>query len=377
MKAKWVIWLGVLMLLIGTAYADADLKDEGIEVDAKAAILIEADSGRVLYEHNADKRYPMASTTKIMTALIAIEHCSMDEIVTAGKNASGVEGTSIYLSEGEQLTMHQMLQGLMIRSGNDAAVAIAEHIAGDVQTFADLMNRRAQMLGADALFVTPNGLDKGDHGASARAMALIAQAAMRLEEFRSLVSTQRAVIPWIDHEYSRVLQNKNRLLKEYEGANGIKTGFTSKAGRCLVFSAERDGMKLIGVVLSCPSWFDEAEKMLDWGFENFSMETAVQEGETAAYVKVEGGVEDSVPVAAAQTLSYPIAADDVWSVETYAAELLAAPIEAGDVVGYVSLVVDGEEAERVNLIAASSVPRQTVGTAIRRWISFLPFFRGN
>ena len=141
----------LFLCLSGAAQADADLS-----IQAKAAILIDAASGRVLFEQNADERYPMASTTKIMTALIAVEHCGMDEMVTAGPNASGVTGTSIYLSEGEQLTMHQMLQGLMLRSGNDAAVAIAEHIAGDVRSFAGLMNARADMLGADAVFVTPS-----------------------------------------------------------------------------------------------------------------------------------------------------------------------------------------------------------------------------
>ena len=265
----------LVLLCMGLAVrADAD-----ISIEARAAILIDRESGRVLYEKNADERYPVASTTKIMTALIAVEQCAMDEIVTAGPNASGVEGTSIYLGVGEQLPMLDMLKGLMLRSGNDAAVAIAEHIAGDVKQFAALMNARAEMLGANAYFVTPNGLDQGGNGASARAMALIAREAMGNETFRELVSTQEAIIPWVGNEYSRVLRNKNRLLSEYEGATGIKTGFTSAAGRCLVFSAERDGMELIGVVLSCPGWFDEAERLLDWGFDNFSMKTAAQAGE--------------------------------------------------------------------------------------------------
>lgn len=361
-----IAWL----LMLNIAYADGEGADSSLSVSAKAAILIEAGSGRVLFEHNADVRYPMASTTKIMTALIAIEHCSMDEIVTAGKNASGVEGTSIYLSEGEQLPMRQMLQGLMLRSGNDAAVAIAEHIAGDVKSFAQLMNARADMLGADAVFVTPNGLDASGHGASARAMALIAREAMTQPVFRELVSTQEAVIPWVDNEYSRVLRNKNKLLSGYEGATGIKTGFTSKAGRCLVFSAERNGMELIGVVLNCGAWFDEAEKMLDWGFENFSMETAVRAGDTVGQAQVSGGKQGLAAINAAQTLCYPVCEQDVWRVESYAAESLDAPLYAGDIVGYMTLIVNSQEAARVDLVAAEDV-------AQRRWLDFLPFFRGN
>ena len=361
----------VCALWIGTAA----LADAEISVEARAAILLDRESGRVLYEKNADTRYPMASTTKIMTALIAVEHCGMEEIVTAGPNASGVPGTSIYLSEGEQLTMHQMLQGLMLRSGNDAAVAIAEHIAGDVETFAALMNARADMLGADAYFVTPNGLDEGGHSASARAMALIAREAMGHETFRELVSTQEAVIPWVDNEYSRVLRNKNRLLAEYAGATGIKTGFTSAAGRCLVFSAERDGMELIGVALSCPGWFDEAERLLDWGFGNFSMETAAKAGEKVAKANVLNGEEKTVSLCAKEMLSYPVGAADTWSVEMYPADVLEAPVEAGEPAGYMALMVNGEEAARTELIAERDVKVMSLGTRIRRWLSFLPFFR--
>ena len=371
MIKKWVAAV-ILFLLAGTA-ARADAE---ISVQAKAAILIEADSGRVLYEQNADERLPMASTTKIMTALIAVEHCGMDEIVTAGKNASGVEGTSIYLSEGEQLTMHQMLQGLMLRSGNDAAVAIAEHIAGDTETFASLMNARAEMLGADAYFVTPNGLDKGGHSASARAMALIARAAMQNETFRELVSTQEAVIPWVDNEYSRVLRNKNRLLTEYEGATGIKTGFTGKAGRCLVFSAERDGMELIGVVLNCPDWFNEAEKLLDWGFANFSRQICAQAGEKVAEAKILNGQKKAVSLCAQETLVFPIGKADRWNLEMNIREEMEAPVQAGETAGYMALIVDGEEAARTALVAAEDVPRRSFWFSLSQWLKKLsPFGR--
>lgn len=369
MMKKWMAAVIFFLLAETVACADAE-----ISVQAKAAILIEADSGRVLYEFNADERLPMASTTKIMTALIAVEHCSMDEIVTAGPNASGVEGTSIYLSEGEQLTMRQMLEGLMLRSGNDAAVAIAEHIAGDVQTFADLMNRRAELLDADAYFVTPNGLDQGGHSASARAMALIARAAMQNETFRELVSMQEAIIPWVDSEYSRVLRNKNRLLKEYDGATGIKTGFTSKAGRCLVFSAEREGMELIGVVLNCPDWFEEAEKLLDWGFANFSRQICAQAGEKVAEAKILNGQKESVSLCAQETLVFPIGKADRWNVELSVRDELEAPVQAGEAAGYMSVVIDGEEAARTALIAAQAVEQRSFWFSVRQWLRNLTGF---
>ncbi len=272
MKRTFLLMAAALCLLTSIANAEAP------RTGARAAILLEAETGRVLFERNADERLAIASTTKIMTALLAIEGCSMDEIVTAGRNASGVPGTSIYLSEGEQLTMEEMLYGLMLRSGNDAAVAIAEHVAGSMEAFAERMNARAEALGANAYFTTPNGLDSGGNGASARGIAQIAREAMRYEEFAVIVSTKKRTIPWTDHEYMRVLTNKNKLLQTYDGALGIKTGFTKKAGRCLVFAAERDGMRVIGAVLNCPSWFDDAARIMDYGFEAYSMAEVLPEG---------------------------------------------------------------------------------------------------
>lgn len=272
MRRTFLLMAAALCLLTPIANAEAP------RTGARAAVLLEAETGRVLFEKNADERLAIASTTKIMTALLAIESCAMDEIVTAGKNASGVPGTSIYLSEGEQLTMEEMLYGLMLRSGNDAAVAIAEHVAGSVEAFAERMNARAETLGANAYFTTPNGLDSGGNGASARGIATIAREAMRHEAFVAIVSTKRRTIPWTDHEYMRVLTNKNKLLRTYDGALGIKTGFTKKAGRCLVFAAERDGMRVVGAALNCPNWFEEAADIMDYGFETYSMVEVLPEG---------------------------------------------------------------------------------------------------
>lgn len=368
----WMLAAALALCMSGGALADAE-----ITASARAAILMERRSGRVLFAQNADERYPMASTTKIMTALLAVERCGMDEIVTVGPRASGVTGSSIYLAEGERLTMRQMLLGLMLRSGNDAAVAIAEHIAGDEAAFAALMNERAQALGADALFVTANGLDEGEHGASARAMALIACEAMGNPLFRELVATKEAVIPWADSEYSRVLRNKNRLLSGYEGATGVKTGFTAKAGRCLVFSAERDGMELVGVVLKCPAWFDEAERLMDWGFGRFSWESAVEAGKTAGETNVLNGEKATVPLIAAKTLAYPLCAEDEWRLETVIEESLEAPVEAGAAAGYMALIVNGEEVARSELTAGEAVRRRTLWGALRQWLSSLPFFGRN
>ena len=242
------------------------------ETSAKAACVMEMETGRVLFEYNARARLPMASTTKVMTALLAIENGDLSSEVTCSSNAFGVPGTSIYLAEGETLTLEQMLYGLMLASGNDAAVAIAEHIGGSVPQFVRMMNARAAELGAAGThFSNPNGLPDDTHVTTAYDLARIARAAMGNEAFRRIVSTRSAQIPWAGRTYSRQLRNKNRLLETYPGATGVKTGFTSRAGRCLVFGASRDGMELVGVVLNCSDWFDEAARLMDACFETYTM----------------------------------------------------------------------------------------------------------
>ena len=354
-----------LLILAGCMlFCPAARASEALTVAAKGAVLIDGDSGRILFAQNADEMLPEASCTKIMTALLALENCSLNESVTAGKNAYGVSGTSIYLSEGETLSMEQMLYGLMLRSGNDAAVAIAEHVAGSVSDFAALANARAAELNADAHFVNPHGLDADGHRASALGLARIMREALTHDEFRTITGTKRKIIPWVGNEYSRVLENKNRLLSSYEGATGGKTGFTSKAGRCLVFSAERDGLELIGVVLNCYTWFDTATVMLDYGFDNFRMERALDAGQEVTQLSVLGGDQASVRAVAAKPLSGAVKIGKTASVEVDAGALTA-PVRAGQVVGTARLVSDGETIDSCELVADGAVEAWSLLAAIR------------
>lgn len=347
------------LLLPGCAAAS-----EEMSVDAKGAVLIDGASGRILFAQNENTLLPEASCTKIMTALLALENCALDENVTAGKNAHGVSGTSIYLSEGETLTMEQMLYGLMLRSGNDAAVAIAEHVSGSVEAFAALANERARQLNADAHFVNPHGLDAQGHNASALGLARIMRAAMKNEDFRAITSTQKKIIPWVGNEYSRVLENKNRLLRDYEGATGGKTGYTSKAGRCLVFSAKRNDLELIGAVLNCYTWFDTAEKMLDYGFENYRLESLLTKGQEAAQLTVLNGERASVTAIAAEDLKGAVrkSGKGKLKLETSA---LTAPIQKNEKIG-IAILMDGDtEVARCDLLAAEAVDAWSIGAAIR------------
>ena len=344
-----------LMVLLACLLPCQAAGSEELSLPAKGAVLIDGDSGRVLFAQNADTPYPMASTTKIMTCLIAVETCSPEETVTAGPNAEGVPGTSIYLTEGEQLTMRDMLYGLMLRSGNDAAVAIAEHIAGSVDAFSQMMNERARELGADATYKNPHGLDAEGHAASARALALIAREGLQNEWFRETVSTQRITIPWSTSEYNRLLVNKNKLLSSYEGALGVKTGFTSKAGRCLVFAAERDGLTLIGAVLNDYTWFDDARTLLDWGFENYTLLTAASAGKTMAALPITGGAEKSVDIVAAEALTSAARAGEAHEIVLDLPAALHAPLESGQAVGTATLLIADEPVAEIELLCAGTV----------------------
>ena len=328
--------------------------------EARSEILIEAKTGRVLYEYNAHEPLPMASTTKIMTALVALENGHMDEPVTTGENAFGVPGTSIYLSLGERLRLEDMLLGLMLASGNDAAVAIAEHIGGSVEDFCRMMTRRAEEIGCEnTVFRTPHGLPAEGHHTTAWDLALIAREAMKNPKFREIVSTQRAVLPWSGHESERILTNKNKLLSVYPGALGVKTGYTKAAGRCLVFAAERNGLELIGAVLNCPDWFDEAAALLDRGFADWQMVTVLSSGETVRELPVTGGVRDSVKGIVSGDLSAPVPLDAWPDLVIDLPDSVEAGVVQGQTIGQVSLVDQGKTLLTVPVVAAESVPERS------------------
>ena len=232
---------------------------------------MEAKSKRVLFEENANQKKYMASTTKILTAIVIIENCNLDEVITIKKETTGIEGSSIYLEEGEKLTVKDLLYGLMLRSGNDCAVTLACHCSGNINSFADLMNKTAKKIGAiNSNFTNPHGLHDDNHYTTAYDLGLISCYAIDNPIFKEIVSTKKVKIPFTTRDYDRILINKNKTLKEFEGSTGIKTGFTKKAGRCLVSSCYRNGMELVCVVLNCPPMFEESKQLLTNTFNNYA-----------------------------------------------------------------------------------------------------------
>ncbi len=251
------------MLLCGAFGLSSPIR---ASASAGAEIAMELTTRTVLTESNADKRMPMASTTKIMTAIIIAEDCNLDEEITVPDAAVGVEGSSIYLKKDERIDVRDLLYGLMLRSGNDSAVALAIHHSGSVENFVNVMNERAKRIGADNTnFKNPSGLPDDEHYTTARDLCNIACYAMNNEIFREVVSSKSHVGKF------RSFENKNKMLYRYEGANGVKTGYTLKAGRCLVSSAERDGMDVVTVVLNCYDMYERSSAILDRCFYAYKL----------------------------------------------------------------------------------------------------------
>ena len=249
-------------------------------ISAETAVLIDAFSGKVLYDRRMDAHMYPASTTKILTALLAVEETDPEEDVTVSENASKQEGSSIYLTPGEKISMKDLLYGMMLRSGNDAATAVAEAMAGDTETFAEIMNERAASLGLEnSHFVNPSGLQDENHYSSAYDLAMITRQALQNDLFREIVSSRTYQAEREGADAYKYFYSKNKTVFQYEGATGVKIGYTTAAGRCLVASAERDGTELIAVVLNDHDWFEDAYRLLDYGFEAFERVT-IARGET-------------------------------------------------------------------------------------------------
>lgn len=252
-------------------------------------IVMESSTQRILYENNAYEKKYIASTTKILTAIVIIENCNLNEIIKITPATVGVEGSSIYLQAGEELTVKDLLYGLMLRSGNDCAETLAVHCCNSIEKFAELMNETACKIGAkNSHFVTPHGLHNNNHYSTAYDLAIISCYALKNQIFKEIVSTQKKVIPFTTENTKRVLINKNKMLKEFDGTTGIKTGYTKKAGRCLVTSCERDGMELVSVVLNCPPMFERSKTLLQNSFNEYSLYNVVESDNIIDFIPIDG-----------------------------------------------------------------------------------------
>lgn len=322
-------------------------------VSASCAILVDAESGRVLMEKNAHEERAIASITKLMTALVAVESTSdLDRAVTIQKEWTLAEGSSMYLREGEELTLRELLYGLLLVSGNDAALAIAGFCAGDVDTFVEWMNLRAKELGMEHThFVNPNGLPAEGHYSTAADMAKLAIVVMEQPDLAEIVGTKSVTMA------GRTMTNHNKLLWRYEGCVGMKTGYTDAAGRTLVSCAERDGQRLIAVTLNAPNdWVDHAA-MFDYGFSQWPSILLASAGRDLRTLPVTGSLVRFVPVQVERDVRYPLAADERVTAKIDLPDEVEAPVKEGDIAGSLTYYVDGKEVGSTYLVYSHSVER--------------------
>ena len=322
-------------------------------VSAQNAILMDGETGRVLYERNADSRSLIASCTKIMTALVVCEQCNVLDRVKIPKEAVGIEGSSMYLKEGEVLTVQELLYGLMLHSGNDAAVALAIYCGGTVEGFAELMNDKAFRLGLTGThFENPHGLDSPNHYSTARDLAVLAAYAMDNPIFLQTVSTKTVRVG------ERSLTNHNKLLWQVEGAEGVKTGYTRAAGRILVSSALRAGRRLICVTINDGNdWADHAALLND-GFSKFTVQTVVEEGQVLGSIPVLSGEAGQVRLLAAEEFRFSLAEGESPVVMLSGPGFAYAPVVQGENAGYAYVCLDEQVVGKIPLIYEKTVEIQ-------------------
>ena len=322
-------------------------------VSARRAYVLDAVSGRELFVRNPDERSLIASTTKIMTALIVCEQCNVLDRMRIPKEAVGIEGSSMYLKEGEVLTLQELLYGLMLSSGNDAAVALAIYCGGTVEGFAELMNDKARNLGLTGThFENPNGLDSPGHYSTARDLAKLAAYAMKNPIFYKTVSAKSVRIG------DRCLTNHNKLLWKLEGADGVKTGFTKAAGRILVSSATRQGRRIIGVTIDAPDDWNDHCQLLNEGFARYQDRQIVQAGQRVSVQEVLGGDARRIEVLAAEDFSYALAAEECPQLVLPGPGFVYAPAVEGAEAGFAYVLINGTVIGKVPVVYGATVEQE-------------------
>jgi D-alanyl-D-alanine carboxypeptidase (penicillin-binding protein 5/6) len=344
--------VAVLIALLAVPTASANPR--ALQRQAVAAVLMDVASGEVLQSRNMHERQPIASLTKIMTALLAAESGKLDAVVAVPSCAVAAPPLNIWLSPGEKITLRNLVYGLLLRSGNDAAVAIAYFLAGGSEAFAAKMNERAKELGAvNSNFVNPHGLPHEDHFSTAYDVGLITRALLGNTFLRQVVGTARYRVPWEGRRYDRIWHNTNRLLQLMPGADGVKTGWTRAAGRCLAASATRQGWQLLAIVLNSPDRYGETRALLEWGFANYRRIVVVERGLYLGSVRVMRGDPPSIGAVAARDLVWVVpkgCSPDV-STAVLLPPYIRPPVPPGSVIGSLSVKIEKREVARVQLLA--------------------------
>lgn len=345
MKKNKILSLIFILIAIFLSSFKMNVMAKEISSSAKGMVVIEGNSGEVLYSKNENLELPMASTTKIVTAIVAIENASdLDEKFVVSEKAIGIEGTSIYLKSGEKLSLRELLYGLILASGNDCAVAIAEHIGG-LDNFVGLMNQFASNLGLEhTSFKNPHGLDEDGHYTSAYDLGMMTAYALRNPIFREIVSTERMVIEKNDLYQARYLKHKNRLLFTDENCIGVKTGFTDNAGRCLVNAHAENGLQIISVVLNCQPMFEECDRLTKLAMSEYMMKEFVLPYNFVSNIEIDKSPKSEIGIITVAGFKKPIlkSEENEYEVKYIMPDRLVAPIELNQGVGSVQVLYKGD-----------------------------------
>ena len=340
---------------VAAAFLAASLVFPCKGISASSAILLDGTTGRVLFEKQPDKQCLIASTTKIMTALVICEQANVLDRVRIPPEAVGIEGSSMYLKAGEIMTVQELLYGLMLHSGNDAAVALAIYCGGTVEGFAELMNDKAHRLGlSNTHFVNPNGLDSPGHYSTARDMAVLAAYAMKNPIFYQTVSTKTVTAG------GRSLRNHNKLLWQLEGADGVKTGFTKKAGRILVSSCTRDNRRLICVTMNDGNDWQDHKSLMESGFSNYSVRQIVNKGDCLGTVSVISGAAERTELLATEDFFYPLSCEEQPELLLSKPDFVYAPVAQGQEAGYAYVCLDGNPVGKIPLVYGQTVEAEII-----------------
>lgn len=335
-------------------------------IHASGAILLDSKTGQILFEKNAYKQLAPASTTKIMTAILAIESGRLDEKTIISKNAANTSGSTIHLHAGQTFALRELLTGLMLRSGNDCAVAIAEFIAGSEDAFVNKMNEKAAAIGATTTtFQNPHGLPAENHISTAYDLAWITRYAMALPEFAEIVNTRHANIDFEDsrgNSKEQNLKNTNKLLWMLEEADGVKTGTTNEAGPCLVSSATRDNQRLIAVTLDDKQRWQDSQQLLQWGFDNYRLYEYGNADMFIDTVEVKSGFKDSLDLALAEDAALVVDADkiDLVTVAIDRPDKVKAPVYQGQKIGTLYILVEDQPQKSIDLIAQTNIEEKSI-----------------
>lgn len=377
MYDKNVFTLTITLLLIGAflftalgIYASsAEGQKKSFSVSARSATLYEPETDLFLYSKKADDTMPMASTTKIMTALVALENCELTDTIQVDDSAIGTEGSSAYINQGDVFTAEELLYALLLQSANDAAVALACYIGDDIQGFAELMNQRAKEIGAlNTHFSNPHGLDEKDHYTTAHDLALITAEALKNDTFKEIVSTYKK--SFVQEERIRTYINHNKLLRSFEGCIGVKTGFTQKSGRCLVSAAERDGLTFISVTLDAPNDWSDHTALLDFGYDTLEKITLSESGEFIYKLPIIDGTKNTLLISNTDSASVILnKAEHKTEKHIKISRYAVAPINEGDIFGEVVYTVDGDNVARIKLVSTENVEKKSKRSFIEKIFS--------